>query len=328
MINHQGVARITLPKNIVNKNISQLIPKTLIANIEFNHEGKSLSLDVRVRDKYPNENYYLDLIPKNVDLVNYDPFNANSRIKCSIAKNYIPKEFIQLPQEYGLSNVGSVTKTVTSSNAITSEPTQTQIPSLTSTLVPTNTIGPTFTPTEIVAITATRIQYHIPGNPFQNTMCGVSFEYPLKWIIEPTEPLFSSETICSFGLKPENYETIKSQKNYCLGDYALYMGIVNMGLEDATSIASFAYEDGNWYTSGRQGMRGPAMMIKTQGLYILRGLVWVGYLDKECNGYAGIGYIDKALINDGGNKSIIISDDSSDFQLHFEYILQTISITN
>jgi hypothetical protein len=188
------------------------------------------------------------------------------------------------------------------------------------------TQGITLTPTEIKAITATHINYHIPGNSFTDINCSISMEYPLKWIIEKTNNSRFEDNPCVYGLKPENYEQIVSQSDYCMGDYALYIVVLNIGFEDAAAQLSFVFEDGNWYTSGRQGARLPAEIIQDKGRYILRGEYYTGIYGKDCSGYLAIDTVDGAVINNGGKKSIGIIEGSSEYYLHFEYILQTLSI--
>jgi hypothetical protein len=216
--------------------------------------------------------------------------------------------------------------------------TNTQYPSYTSEMEATYTNmesliltkSPTPSPSGIIAITATAIKNHIPGNSFIDSKCGITFEYPLKWIIERVEPdpWRSNLFKCYYGLKPENYNLIVSKSYYCMSDYAIYIGVMELGLEDAARQNGFVYEDGSWYTRGYQGGRQSAEMISTRGLNILKGKFWVGKMDKTCISKAGIDELDSAVINAGKNKSIAIIDDITTFQLHFEYILQTVAFIN
>lgn len=209
----------------------------------------------------------------------------------------------------------------------------------TTTKTPTNikTVKPSITPTinitsaqqspsnTPIVITATEIDFHIPGNLYKNDTCGISFEYPLKWIIDPVESLYADNYPCFFGLKPENYSQFIASANYCMGEYAAYVSVLLMDFENAARFRGFVNEGGKWFTSGRQGLQQPAEMITARGLTILRGRFFTSIYDKKCQGYIGIGENDVALINAGGNKTVSISDESTAFQLHFEYLLQTIS---
>jgi len=224
-----------------------------------------------------------------------------------------------------------VNSTLSALPTLTKYPTYTYYPTITERVNPsrtntpslTQTLEKSLTPTEINAITATPVENHIPGILFKDTFCGISFEYPYEWIVEPTESLYSDNYPCFFGLKPVNYTQIVNNANYCMGEYALYVSVLLMGFDESVKLHGFVYEGGQWYTSGRHGMQQTAQLLSSRGLFILRGRFFTSTFDKKCEGYIGIGENDRAVLYAGGVKTIGIADESTAFQLYFEYILQT-----
>lgn len=200
--------------------------------------------------------------------------------------------------------------------------TLTHLPSLTPIL--TATPGPSLTPTNIQAITATPFEYHIPGIPYFNSTFGFSFEYPLEWSIFQRRSSYLNYP-CAFGLVPDNFDVIRENTDYCMGDSAVYVSVYPEDLEEAAKSKYFFYENGNWYTRGTSGIIHPAEIIETRGLFILRGIFLTNYYDTTCKNFIGIREKDVAIISAGKRKSISVSDSSAQFRLHFEYILQTIA---
>jgi hypothetical protein len=180
-------------------------------------------------------------------------------------------------------------------------------------------------PTQILGTPATPVKNHIPGNLFSDASCGITFEYPLDWIIELAKNGFSNIPFtCFFGTRPKNYQQIVDSVSYYMSDNAITLGVVDMRFLDAAEWTGFVNKDGTWYISGRQGMLTPAYLYTARGLSILKGQRQFMFVDKQCDCTQGWGEADWAVISDGGLWSIVMYDDTTRFQLHFEYILQTI----
>jgi hypothetical protein len=236
----------------------------------------------------------------------------------------------------------AVLYTLTVFPSYTDYPTYTLFPSYTSvrsaTLTRTATITPDYTasamptftqrPTQPLngtgAITATSIQDHIDGQLLRDVNCGISYEYPLGWISEYAKTLYPEKFLCFYGNRPKDYQQIIDNTPFCMSDYAIYTGVMNLSLEDAARMAMMEYRDGYWIAHGMQGFTTYAEMITTRGLVILRAAIYKEVEDRECEARGGIMEYDIAVINNGSNRSIVMWDDTTRFNLHFEYILQTI----
>jgi hypothetical protein len=217
--------------------------------------------------------------------------------------------------------------TYTIEKTTTLSPTASNTPDYTASAKPTSTDRPTQPLDGTGAITATWMHNHIPGQLFVDTNCGIRFEYPLEWMIEYANPGAFEKFYCFYGLRPNNYSQIVSKVDYCMGDYAIYLGVLNVNLEEAAGRIYIYYEDGYWVAHGMQGMSTDAQIISTRGLTILRARIAAEVWDKSCQARWGIKDYDIGAVNGGKNWSIVMWDEeATQFGLHFEYILQTIKI--
>jgi hypothetical protein len=216
--------------------------------------------------------------------------------------------------------------TYTMEKTATPTSTITKTPNLTASARPTVTQTPTQSFDGTGAMTATWIQNHIPGQTFVDESCGISFEYPLEWTVEYSGGYDPERFACLYGLKPDNYLQIVENSNKCMSDHAIQLGGVNTNFQDAAGAWGFYYENGHWWSSGGKEPMANADIIATRGLVILRAVNTMEMWDTECSYRIGLQEYDIAVINNGGDKSIVMMDDSMVFNLHFEYILQTIKI--
>jgi hypothetical protein len=217
--------------------------------------------------------------------------------------------------------------TYTIEKSATLTPTASKTPDYTASAMPTSTERPTQPPDGTEAITATWINNHIPGQLFVDTNCGLSFEYPLEWMIEYANSRYPEKYLCFYGLRPNNYSQIVSKVDYCMGDYAVYIGVMNKNFADAAKETGFFYENGFWYSHAGIPSHAGAQIITTRGLTILRARVDRELWDKQCLGRWGILDYEIALITGRAEKSIIMWNEVNwEFSLHFEYILQTIKV--
>jgi hypothetical protein len=206
--------------------------------------------------------------------------------------------------------------------------TETQIATQT---IPIKRVTPTstFTRTSITItepyITATHIIKHNEGIYFEDKECGITFEYPINWKIQPI-PSEDKYLRCRYGINPPGYSKTVEESEIELEEYAIYLGGVNAGFYEAARKMGFGFDDNGWFAYGRQNSKGPAELIKDGNRYLLLGSNDFGTFWKNRPGYAGLAEMDSAVIYVKGNVSAYLYDSISTYKDCFEYILHTIRI--
>jgi len=190
--------------------------------------------------------------------------------------------------------------------------------------IPTNT----YTSTSIMITepytTATQISTHNAGEIFEDRECGITFEYPINWEIQPI-PSEDKRIRCRYAINPPNYSKTIEESEIELERYAIILGGVNNGFYEAADKMGFGYDKNGWFVYGRQNSKSPAELIRDGDRFILRGRNTFGTYSK-LGGYAGLAEMDSAVIYIKGNVSAYLYDTISTYNDCFEYILQTLRI--
>lgn len=222
-------------------------------------------------------------------------------------------------------------------------PTDAPPPTATFTLTPTVTqdLNATFTPIPFtpsgstVLVTATPLPGPIDFSAlprYQNEACGLAFVYPQDWEVMTVTIDFYPHVGCAVALRPLTWEQTRQAAEIEIGAHAFSIAMVALPFTEAAGHGFFVEENGQWFVVGRQDIRTDAQLIQAGPRLMLRGRGLFGVFFKNAGGYAGLAEGERAVVTEGGNRSIILEEGPRDELLEgttavlqaFELVLQSL----
>jgi hypothetical protein len=161
----------------------------------------------------------------------------------------------------------------------------------------------------------------VAGQEVRDAQCAVSFTIPDGWEAEEVEDSLTGSP-CAWGIRPANWASIVAKSKYMIGEYAFWLAVLNLPLEEAALYGYFELVSGQWYVSGRQGAMTPASAVQDRDLTILRGMGMVGLYDLH-GSYAGIAELPRAVASNGV-RSAVLEAAPADVDPAFELVLRTL----
>jgi hypothetical protein len=156
---------------------------------------------------------------------------------------------------------------------------------------------------------------------FKDTSCGFSLILPKNWTIEKVK----SSSECEYGLKYPKWTNIASDKEFDIGNFAIYISVSNGSIEKDGESHACVYEDSIWWFEGRAGARNKAKFIRTDFWNAVIGKSEVGIYKRNDVGYFGAASAFVALLdNRRGKLAEIISDGQFTDKATFEYIVNNL----
>lgn len=119
------------------------------------------------------------------------------------------------------------------------------------------------------------------------TNCGFSLRVPAGWQANTVQWGFGSNADCAVGLRPPGWREMREQTEDDVAEYAVYIGSVPGGPDDACDLTIACKDERGWFTTGRAGARTGLHKTRSNQRVTLTGWNEVGSY-RRGGGYQGM----------------------------------------
>ena len=148
-----------------------------------------------------------------------------------------------------------------------------------------------------------------PSVHFDALECPVAFDIPRRWQIDEVVTQLYPDSQCKFGIRPPEWPPFAEQAEVSLNEHPILIVVYQLPVEEAAKYALMFRDAGTWILSGRSGYESFAEVATIGNRTIIRGFSVYGLTSRTTHSYAGLAFVQRAVVTEGSTPTLIIEAD-------------------